>query len=223
MGFVAALRLNEKLLNAYWISLLVLLIGDILIGGVWMIKFDTITENLTSDLQRRLSSEYVAKSGNQFRPIFDHLQKNSQCCGVVSPLDYNATFWQMTETEFFLDYERQFLNTSLDNDHIDVEVTDDDQDLSAIMENHEHEEELDSEDLLLPWSCCNAEFLAQVQEPEALANTIRRRLMDKSQVGNFPFKTNLVSQVSVESLSLELSYLLLGSITDLSEEELSSY
>ena len=47
--------------------------------------------------------------------------------------------------------------------------------------------------------------------------------MDKSQVGNFPFKTNLVSQVSVESLSLELSYLLLGSITDLSEEELSSY
>ena len=190
MGFVAALRLNEKLLNAYWISLLVLLIGDILIGGVWMIKFDTITENLTSDLQRRLSSEYVAKSGNQFRPIFDHLQKNSQCCGVVSPLDYNATFWQMTETEFFLDYERQFLNTSLDNDHIDVEVDQNDQ-----SENHEHEEELDSEDLLLPWSCCNAEFLAQVQEPEALANTIRRRLMDKSQVGNFPFKTNLVSRV----------------------------
>ena len=185
MGFVAALRLNEKLLNAYWISLLVLLIGDILIGGIWMIKFDTITENLTSDLQRQLSSEYVTKTSS-FRPIFDHLQKNSQCCGVVNPLDYNATFWQLTETEFFLDYERQFLkgeNTSLDNDHVDVEVDDEDQ---ASESGHEHEEELDSEDLLLPWSCCNAEFLAQVQEPVALANSIRRRLEQK-QVGNFPF------------------------------------
>ena len=182
MGFVAALRLNEKLLNAYWISLLVLLIGDILIGGIWMIKFDTITENLTSDLQRQLSSEYVTKTSS-FRPIFDHLQKNSQCCGVVNPLDYNATFWQLTETEFFLDYERQFLNTSLDNDHVDVEVDDEDQ---ASDSGHEHEEELDSEDLLLPWSCCNAEFLAQVQEPVALANSIRRRLEQK-QVSNFPF------------------------------------
>ena len=196
MGFVAALRLNEKLLNAYWISLLVLLIGDILVGGIWMIKFDTITENLTSDLHHRLSHEYVDKN-SKFRPLFDDLQRRGQCCGVQSPLDYNATFWQMIETEYFLDYERQFLNTSLDNDHIDVDVENGDfLDSDDVEGTHGHnEEELDSEDLLLPWSCCNAEFLAQVQEPEALANTIRRRLMDKSQVGNFPFKTNLVSRV----------------------------
>ena len=185
MGFVAALRLNEKLLNAYWISLLVLLIGDILVGGIWMIKFDTITENLTSDLHHRLSKEYVDKSSN-FRPLFDDLQRRGQCCGVQSPLDYNATFWQMIETEYFLDYERQFLNTSLDNDHIDVEVENGEFDSEEVegAPSHHQDEELDSEDLLLPWSCCNAEFLAQVQEPEALANTIRRRLMDKSQVSN---------------------------------------
>ena len=46
-----------------------------------------------------------------------------------------------------------------------------------------------SEDLLLPWSCCVAQFLAEeeekerkLNEPEALANTIRHRLMAKNQV-----------------------------------------
>ena len=53
----------------------------------------------------------------------------------------------------------------------------------------DHEEELNSEDLLLPWSCCVAQFLAEeeekerkLNEPEALANTIRHRLMAKNQV-----------------------------------------
>ena len=54
MGCVAALRLNEKLLNAYWFSLVILLIGDILVGGMWMVKFDSLTENITADLHGRL-------------------------------------------------------------------------------------------------------------------------------------------------------------------------
>ena len=52
-----------------------------------------------------------------------------------------------------------------------------------------HEEELNSEDLLLPWSCCVAQFLAaeeekerKLNEPQTLANTIRHRLMAKNQV-----------------------------------------
>ena len=52
-----------------------------------------------------------------------------------------------------------------------------------------HEEELNSEDLLLPWSCCVAQFLAaeeekerKMNEPQTLANTIRHRLMAKNQV-----------------------------------------
>jgi len=85
----------------------------------------------------------------------------------------------MTETEYFLDYERKALNNSLDHDHIDVDVNSEDHD----------EEELDSQDLLLPWSCCITEYLKeqkdledQLEEPEALANTIRGRLLAKSQV-----------------------------------------
>jgi len=101
---------------------------------------------------------------------------------VESPLDYNGSFWQRTETEYFLDYERRALNTSLDQDHVDVDVPQEDH-------AHDPDEELDSEDLLLPWSCCVAEFLAVEEEkerkrnePEALANTIRGRLLSKGQV-----------------------------------------
>ena len=90
----------------------------------------------------------------------------------------------MTESNYFLDYERKALKSSLDEDHVDVDINDSDE-VSEIS----HDEELDSEDLLLPWSCCVAKFLAvqeekerQLNEPEALANTIRARLEQKSQV-----------------------------------------
>ena len=58
----------------------------------------------------------------------------------------------------------------------------------------DHDEELNSQDLLLPWSCCVAQFLAaeeekerKLNEPEALANTIRARLLEKSQVRTFTY------------------------------------
>ena len=51
---------------------------------------------------------------------------------------------------------------------------------------------VDSDDLLLPWSCCVSEFLkleeekeSLLNEPEALANTIRHRLMAKNQVHTY--------------------------------------
>ena len=64
----------------------------------------------------RFRAEYSDPS-SQFRELFDDLQSKSQCCGVESPLDYNGSFWQMTETRYFLDYERA-LNTSLNSDHV---------------------------------------------------------------------------------------------------------
>ena len=56
-------------------------------------------------------------------------------------------------------------------------------------ESDEDEHHVDSDDLLLPWSCCASMWLKQqeeiekrLNEPEALANTIRHRLMAKNQV-----------------------------------------
>lgn len=46
VGCLGALRLSEKLLNAYWLLLLVLLIGDAILGIFWMFKFDKIMHEL---------------------------------------------------------------------------------------------------------------------------------------------------------------------------------
>ena len=46
VGCLGALRLTEKLLNAYWLLLLVLLIGDAVLGIFWMFKFDRIMHEL---------------------------------------------------------------------------------------------------------------------------------------------------------------------------------
>lgn len=46
IGCIGALRLSEKLLNAYWSLLLVLLIGDAILGIFWMFKFDKIMQDI---------------------------------------------------------------------------------------------------------------------------------------------------------------------------------
>lgn len=46
IGCLGALRLSEKLLNAYWLLLLVLLIGDAILGIFWMFKFDRIMQEI---------------------------------------------------------------------------------------------------------------------------------------------------------------------------------
>jgi hypothetical protein len=57
IGCLGALRLSEKLLNAYWLLLLVLLIGDAILGIFWMFKFDRIMQELSPML--RLVVEHV--------------------------------------------------------------------------------------------------------------------------------------------------------------------
>lgn len=46
VGCWGALRLSEKLLNAYWLLLLLLLLGDALLGIFWMFKFEKIMQGL---------------------------------------------------------------------------------------------------------------------------------------------------------------------------------
>ena len=58
VGCVGALRLNKRLLKGYWIILLCLLVGDILVGFIWLFRFDSISKGLDSDLSNRLSTEY---------------------------------------------------------------------------------------------------------------------------------------------------------------------
>lgn len=41
---MAALKLSEKLLNAYWLLLLVLIFGDVVIGAFWAYRFEKICQ-----------------------------------------------------------------------------------------------------------------------------------------------------------------------------------
>lgn len=68
------------------------------------------------------------------------VKAESQCCGVQNPKDYNATWWQKIEEEYFLDYER---TTNHTDEHFLDDFEDDDDD------------NLDREDILLPWFVCS--------------------------------------------------------------------
>ncbi|XP_059621517.1 uncharacterized protein LOC132265076 isoform X1 [Phlebotomus argentipes] len=89
VGCLGALRLSEKLLNAYWLLLLVLLIGDAILGIFWMFKFERVMTELQPMLSKRLATEY----GNslEFSDLWDRLQNDGRCCGVTGPQDYSNT------------------------------------------------------------------------------------------------------------------------------------
>jgi hypothetical protein len=72
IGCLGALRLNERLLNAYWIILLVLLVGDVLVGGFWLARYTKISANLGRDLRTKFENDY-RKDGSEFRDGI-HLQ-----------------------------------------------------------------------------------------------------------------------------------------------------
>ncbi|XP_058824046.1 uncharacterized protein LOC131684849 [Topomyia yanbarensis] len=86
IGCLGALRLSEKLLNAYWLLLLVLLIGDAMLGIFWMFKFDRVMNDLQPMLRSRLAHEY----GNsiELTDLWDRLQNEGRCCGVAGPQDF---------------------------------------------------------------------------------------------------------------------------------------
>ena len=84
-------------------------------------------------------------------------------------------------------------------------------------ESDEDEHHVDSDDLLLPWSCCASMWLKQqeeiekrLNEPEALANTIRHRLMAKNQVS--PFLVIDVSKMTF-TYNLQLYWILMSTVT----------
>lgn len=63
IGCLGALRLSEKLLNAYWLLLLVLLLGDAILGIFWMFKFDRIMQDLQPMLRWVTSSVVSPEQG----------------------------------------------------------------------------------------------------------------------------------------------------------------
>ena len=50
--------MNEKLLNAYWQLLIVLLMGDLIVGSLWLLRYNILVRSLKNDLMEKLNTSY---------------------------------------------------------------------------------------------------------------------------------------------------------------------
>ncbi|RWS25401.1 tetraspanin-1-like protein, partial [Leptotrombidium deliense] len=99
IGCLGAIRMNERLLNVYWQLLVALLVGDVIVGSIWLFRYNNIVTNLRSDLKSRLNNEYGFDY--TFQNIWDKIQNENECCGVDGPYDYNHTNWLIKEHSDF--------------------------------------------------------------------------------------------------------------------------
>lgn len=102
VGCFSAIRLNERWLNVYWLLLLALLVGDVLVGVAWVFLFSSLTSGLPTHLRLRLQNEYgsVPPASAQW----DVLQRSYACCGAQGPHDFNTTQWYVDVWSNGLDY-----------------------------------------------------------------------------------------------------------------------
>ncbi|KAK7602812.1 hypothetical protein V9T40_006786 [Parthenolecanium corni] len=86
VGCLGARNLNERLLNAYWCLLLVLLIGDLLLGVYWLHHFEAIAGHVKPVLKQRFRAQY--NNDLEFTRLWDMVQRDDRCCGVENYKDF---------------------------------------------------------------------------------------------------------------------------------------
>ncbi|RZF35020.1 hypothetical protein LSTR_LSTR013037, partial [Laodelphax striatellus] len=88
IGCLGAQRLNERLLNVYWLLMLLLLVGDGLVGLLWVYRFEWIVAELRPYLKSRLANQYNVDG--EFTQLWDTVQREMHCCGVEGTHDFRA-------------------------------------------------------------------------------------------------------------------------------------
>lgn len=91
LGCYATYRLNKKLLYVFWFWLLALLIGDIIVGLIWVFRFNTLIASLQESMLSNLQSQYGAVDSTT--KAWDNVQVSDSCCGVNGPMDYLNSSW----------------------------------------------------------------------------------------------------------------------------------
>lgn len=94
LGCLGAIRLSQKLLHIYWLTLATLLLGDIVIGLVWFLRFPKLTIQINPSMNASFH-EYGYKESST--NAWDTLQSAEQCCGIRSPDDYSTNRWGIQE------------------------------------------------------------------------------------------------------------------------------
>lgn len=58
IGCVGAIKLSERYLNIYLLTIVILLFGDGILGIVWILRYNSIITNLRFDLKQQLNLNY---------------------------------------------------------------------------------------------------------------------------------------------------------------------
>ena len=87
IGCLGAQRLNHKLLSVYWVLLLLLTIGDVVVGLFWVFKLDKVKLSLRPSLTHEFKTRYSSDPG--FTQVWNLYQAQEHCCGVNGPLDFD--------------------------------------------------------------------------------------------------------------------------------------
>ena len=61
------MKLNERYLHIYLLSLFVLLAGDAIVGIVWLLRYKNIVASMPSDLLQQIQVQYVNNTSVQVR------------------------------------------------------------------------------------------------------------------------------------------------------------
>lgn len=97
IGYFGAKKLNIKLLNFYWLLILLLLINDIIFGIIFLYNYNILITNLNFKLKSQLKL-YASKqsgvngesssAGDEFVELWQKLQVEYKCCGVDNFVDF---------------------------------------------------------------------------------------------------------------------------------------
>lgn len=90
LGCLGALRLSQKLLNIYWFLLVALLLGDLIVGLIWFLRFPKLSDKVNDSMNLTLQQYGYEDSITE---AWDSLQKAERCCGIRSSDDYSHIRW----------------------------------------------------------------------------------------------------------------------------------
>ncbi|XP_008482247.2 uncharacterized protein LOC103518943, partial [Diaphorina citri] len=97
IGYFGAKKLNIKLLNFYWLLILLLLINDIIFGIIFLYNYNILITNLNFKLKSQLKLYAAGKNsdpgapggeGAEFIELWQQLQAEYKCCGVENFIDF---------------------------------------------------------------------------------------------------------------------------------------
>jgi len=91
IGCIGALQKNNKLLNLYFVFLVVIFLAEFVAGILAFVYRGNIEEKLRGDLRQRLNLNYNTTGHEALTAAVDKMQQDFQCCGVEDYSDWSGS------------------------------------------------------------------------------------------------------------------------------------